>query len=106
MESVRKDIECFRSEGVFADDEGPAEDARWWCRPTLIRAKVGHKGGGRFIPESIDDFSSCGVIFDVPTGAFESIKSSAPIGEAARYDLEQAKLVTHFAHARSTWLLS
>ena len=62
MESVRKDIECFRSEGVFADDEGPAEDARWWCRPTLIRAKVGLKGGGRFIPESIDDFSSCGAL--------------------------------------------
>jgi len=129
VESVRKDIECFfgrlkarflttwdvtanwecfGSEGVFADDEGPAEDARWWCRPTLIRAKVGLKGGGRFIPESIDDFSSCGRLSTTIAtwDAFESIKSPAPIGEAARYDLKQAKLVTHFAHARSTWLLS
>ena len=105
---VTANWECFGSEGVFADDEGPAEDARWWCRPTLIRAKVGLKGGGRFIPESIADFSSCGRLSTTIAtwDAFESIKSPAPIGEAARYDLKQAKLVTHFAHARSTWLLS
>ena len=49
---VTANWECFGSEGVFADDEGPAEDAGWWCRPTLIRAKVGLKGGGRFISSS------------------------------------------------------
>ena len=67
----------------------------------MIRAKVGLKGGGRFIPESIDDFSSCGALSTTIAtwDAFESIKFSAPIGEAARYDLKQAKLVTHFAHA-------
>ena len=99
-------MEWNTSFGNFADEPGESEEARHWCRPTLLRTK---KKGGVFKVSATDDFSECG-LSSFPVNVQRVIgqgdqKPDTP-GEKERYHQKQALLVKHFSLASKHWLLS
>jgi len=99
-------LEWNTSFGNFADEPGESEEARNWCRPTLLRTK---KKGGVFKVPATDDFSECG-LSSFPVNVQRVIgqgdrKPDTP-GENARYHQKEAPLVKHISLASKHWLLS
>jgi hypothetical protein len=83
--------------GDFADDDGEDEEAQFWARPKLRRAK---RNKEVFTPQAQDDFSGIGR-FSFPLSTITEIGDNMTPNQAetARYMAKQEKLVAHFKYA-------